>query len=667
MKLPFKYIAILVIVSLAGIFAYQAYWLTGLYHTMHSEMERDITEAMRMSDYNEMMIRVDKMKQDDINHGEVSVSAGYSDDGKSFVRSSTTISREDSLDNTTLHETFMPKGDSVYVTHPNDSTRVEVSVRDSDSSPQSALSAKGGLDVILRDQNSMLELATYFQRGLHSGLDIISDPDVVLYDSLLTSFLHDRNINLPHRLLHLHKGSKWDSTILYIDTLVNIGTPGYVPTSKAVEYNYSFDINTSQSYRLIMEPVGMLVLRQMSGILTTSFIILIVLAFSFWFLIRTILKQKTLEEMKSDFTNNITHELKTPIAVAYAANDALLNFNQAEEKAQRDKYLRICQEQLQRLSGLVEQILSMSMERRRTFRLHPEEFAVRDILETLIEQHKLKAESSVHISVDIEPEDLSVLADRTHFSNIISNLIDNAIKYSHGEAEVAIHCRKVTVEGQNEQTEISVSDHGIGIAPEKQKHIYYLTAGNFETAVSSPYLETFRRKGVEVLLMTQRIDEWMMQGMTEFEGHEFIPVTASDLKLGELADSEEEKKHEEVVRESSGLVERIKQALGDRVEGVRVSSRLVDSPSCLVADADKRLTPQMRRMLEAAGQQVPEDKVTLEINPSHPLLKKAEAEKDQAGFEKWCELMLDQAALADQGTVKDPARFVKLMNELLLK
>ena len=129
MKLPFKYIAILVIVSLAGIFAYQAYWLTGLYHTMHSEMERDITEAMRMSDYNEMMIRVDKMKQDDINHGEVSVSAGYSDDGKSFVRSSTTISREDSLDNTTLHETFMPKGDSVYVTHPNDSTRVEVSVR----------------------------------------------------------------------------------------------------------------------------------------------------------------------------------------------------------------------------------------------------------------------------------------------------------------------------------------------------------------------------------------------------------------------------------------------------------------------------------------------------------------------------------------------------------
>lgn len=462
MKLPFKYIAILVIASLAGIFAYQAYWLTRLYHTMHSEMERDITEAMRMSDYNEMMIRVDKMRQDDTDHGEVNVSAGYSGDGKSFVRS-TTISREDSV----LFIDRRREKDKVrWMSADSVQEHIEEAVRDSDSSPQSALRAQGGLDVILRDQNSMLELATYLQRGLHSGLDVISDPDVALYDSLLTSFLRDRNIHLPHKLLHLHKGSS------YIDTLANIGTPGYVPTSKAVEYNYSFEIHANQSYRLIMEPVDMLVLRQMSGILTTSFIILLILAFSFWFLIRTILRQKTLEEMKSDFTNNITHELKTPIAVAYAANDALLNFNQAEEKAQRDKYLRICQEQLQRLSGLVEQILSMSMERRRTFRLHPEEFAVRDILETLIEQHKLKAENPVRISVDIEPEGLSVLADRTHFSNIISNLIDNAIKYSHGEAEVNIHCRKVNTEGQGEQTEISVSDHGIGIAPEKQKHIF---------------------------------------------------------------------------------------------------------------------------------------------------------------------------------------------------
>lgn len=519
MKLPSKYIAILVIISLAGIFAYQAYWLTGLYHTMHAEMDRSINEAMRISDYNEMMIRVEKLRQDNTDHGEVTVSAGYNDDGKSFVRSSTTVVQNDSLEHTTtLQEKLMPPSDSVSFSQPNDSTHIKVSVRknipllskedsvlfidkrkgkntanwmnpdtaqenlkevlkDTDVAPQAALRAKGGLDMILRDQSSMLELATYFQRGLHSGLDIITDPDVAVYDSLLTVILNSHGITCPYQLLHLHKGSTFVDTLTtkvstFVDTLATMGTPNYKPSSKAIAYNYSFDINTSQSYRLLMEPVGMLVLRQMSGILATSFIILIILSFSFWFLIRTIMKQKTLEEMKSDFTNNITHELKTPIAVAYAANDALLNFNQAEEKMKRDKYLRICQEQLQRLSGLVEQILSMSMERRKTFRLHLEEIPVDEILEPLIEQHKLKAEKPVQISVEISPKDMTVLADRTHFSNIISNLLDNAIKYSHGTAEINIRCRKVISEEQVEQTEISVIDHGIGISQEKQKHIF---------------------------------------------------------------------------------------------------------------------------------------------------------------------------------------------------
>ena len=177
---------------------------------------------------------------------------------------------------------------------------------------------------------------------------------------------------------------------------------------------------------------------------------------------------QTLEEMKSDFTNNITHELKTPIAVAYAANDALLNFNLAEDKQQRDKYLGICQEQLQRLSGLVEQILSMSMERRKTFRLHPETLSLHDLFPTLIEQHKLKAGKPVEINLDIAPEDLTIIADRTHFSNILSNLIDNAIKYSPDKADIMICCRKK----ETEQVEISVTDHGIGIPTDKQPHIF---------------------------------------------------------------------------------------------------------------------------------------------------------------------------------------------------
>ncbi len=205
----------------------------------------------------------------------------------------------------------------------------------------------------------------------------------------------------------------------------------------------------------------------MTGILATSFIILLILGFSFWFLIRTLLRQKTLEEIKSDFTNNITHELKTPIAVAYAANDALLNFNQAEEKTKRDQYLRICQEQLQRLSSLVEQILSMSMERRKTFRLHPEEVNLKELIVSLVEQHQLKADKPMQITLEIEPETLTIVVDRTHFSNIISNLIDNAVKYSKERADITIRCR------QTEQTvTISIADRGIGIPLDKQKHIF---------------------------------------------------------------------------------------------------------------------------------------------------------------------------------------------------
>lgn len=455
MKLPFKLIAILVVISLLGIFAYQAYWLTGLYNTMMHEMEKNIHEAMRMSDYNEMMLRIKEMQKENKRHGAVEVSTGYdSDTGKSFVRSSTTISEESSLNNDSLI-LHLPseKHDSISVN----------SSQENDEESQAVLHSNSGLDMMLRDQNSMLELVNFIQKGIHSGVDLFSGPDVSIYDSLLTVQLLEYGINLPHRLEYFHTGATVDSSLVFIDTLGIIQSPGYIPSKNAIQYNYAFNMSHSETYRLTMEPINILVLKQMSGILTTSFVILVILGFSFWFLIRTILRQKTLEEMKSDFTNNITHELKTPIAVAYAANDALLNFNLAEDKKQRDKYLNICQEQLQRLSGLVEQILSMSMERRKTFRLHPETFHLHDLFPSLIEQHKLKAGKPVEVALDIEPKDLSVTADRTHFSNILSNLIDNAIKYSPEKAEIIICCRK----NETGQIEIAVSDRGTGIPADK--------------------------------------------------------------------------------------------------------------------------------------------------------------------------------------------------------
>lgn len=325
--------------------------------------------------------------------------------------------------------------------------------------------------MLLRNQSTMAGMAIYLQRGLHSGLDILMNPSFTVYDSLLHARLLEMNIPIRYRLQYLHEGYDIHDRWQYTDTVATGGTSGYVPTSDAVSYQYEFSASKHEIYRLTTEPLGGIVLRQMAGILTTSLIILLILGFSFWYLIRTILRQKTLEEMKSDFTNNITHELKTPIAVAYAATDALLNFHQADNPTKRERYLRICQEQLQHLSGLVEQILSMSMERRKTFRLHLEEVRLKEILPPLIEQHKLKADKPVRISLQITPEELTVTADRTHLTNMLSNLLDNAVKYSLEHADIAVSCR-LCQENEETLTEICVSDCGIGIARECLPHIF---------------------------------------------------------------------------------------------------------------------------------------------------------------------------------------------------
>lgn len=462
--LPLRSIVLLVILSLAGIFIYQAYWLMGLYRTMHADMERSVREALRMSDYTEMLLRIRNLREEGDTHGSLSVSAGYDYDSDTYMQQSV-IERTDSLAG--------QAGSLVKQASTLLRDTVPASPTDGESSV-AVLAVQGkGLGVMLGDKRTMTELAAYLQRGLHSGLDALCDPDVEVFDSLLTRNLHEAGIDRPHRLEYLHRGLTPDSTQLWNDTIRVCATAGYRPTARAQTYEYAFDMHEHHYYRLTMEPDSLFVLRQMAGILATSLVILLILAFAFWYLVRTLLRQKTLDEMKSDFTNNITHELKTPIAVAYAANDALLNFDRADDRVQRERYLRICQEQLQRLGGLVEQILSLSMERRKTFRLQREELSLRELLESLAEQHRLKADKPVALSVSVEPENLTVRADRTHFANILSNLIDNAIKYSPERAEVSVRCRPVADGTDGCPTvEISVADHGIGLSPEQQRHVF---------------------------------------------------------------------------------------------------------------------------------------------------------------------------------------------------
>lgn len=201
---------------------------------------------------------------------------------------------------------------------------------------------------------------------------------------------------------------------------------------------------------------------------------------------------------------------------------------------------------------------------------------------------------------------------------------------------------------------------------EGQSKIYYITADNFMAAKSSPHLEVFRKKGIEVLILSDRIDEWMMGYLNEYNEKQFQDVARGDLDLGEV-ETEEDKKHkEEAAEEHKDLLERIKTALTDRVQEVRVTNRLTDSPACLVT-GDFDMGAQMKKIMEAAGQKVPDSKPIFEINVDHPLVQRLESEKGDERFSELSAVLLDQATLASGEQLQDPGAYVTRLNRLLLE
>jgi len=209
---------------------------------------------------------------------------------------------------------------------------------------------------------------------------------------------------------------------------------------------------------------------------------------------------------------------------------------------------------------------------------------------------------------------------------------------------------------------VSFADY-IGRMKEGQDKIYYLTADSWAAAKNSPHLEIFRKKGVEVLLLTDRVDEWMLSFLHDFEGKELASVAKGDLDLGKLEDEAEKKQHEETEAAYKELVEKMKTSLDAKAKDVRVTFRLTDSPACLVAE-ENDMSANLLRMLKAAGQKAPDSKPILEINPDHPLVQRLKYE--EARFDDWSNILFDQAMLAEGGTLADPAGFVRRLNQMLL-
>ena len=223
--------------------------------------------------------------------------------------------------------------------------------------------------------------------------------------------------------------------------------------------------------------------------------------------------------------------------------------------------------------------------------------------------------------------------------------------------------RFASTHDDNDEQTVSLADY-VGRMKEGQDKIYYVTADTHAAASSSPHLEIFRAKGVEVLLLADRVDEWVVSNLNEFDGKQLASVAKGDLDLGQLGD-EEKKAQEKEADDHKDLIERVKKTLGDNVQDVRVTFRLTDSPACLVAD-EHAMSMNLERMLKAAGQNVPSAKPILEINPGHPIVQRLKAESDEDRFEDWSRILFDQAMLAEGGNLEDPAAFVKRLNGLML-
>ncbi|WP_100160126.1 molecular chaperone HtpG [Proteus columbae] len=212
---------------------------------------------------------------------------------------------------------------------------------------------------------------------------------------------------------------------------------------------------------------------------------------------------------------------------------------------------------------------------------------------------------------------------------------------------------------------VSLEDY-VSRMVEGQEKIYYITADSYAAAKNSPHLELFRKKGIEVLLLSDRIDEWMMNYLTEFDGKSFQSVSKADESLDKLADEEKQAEQEETDKQLAPFVERIKALLGDKVKDVKLTHRLTDTPAIVTTSADE-MTTQMAKLFAAAGQEVPEVKYNFELNPNHPLVKQTAELTDEALFADWVNLLLDQALFAERGSLEDPNQFIRLVNQLLVQ
>ena len=412
----FKTISTTFIVVIAVIFSCNVYYLVSLYNSIRSNVERDVMTALVDADIDDLMYRAGRAQalasnvqmQEDIeeyNAPRKAEASTYKDENGQL------ISVRTEADGTVIEERAMLSENASY-------------------------------------SNQMVDAMS---RQFHAIMDKYIPYDMAVMDSVLYNQLSNRFIYPDFICVEVVNSN--DSVIC--------GNPKF--NGESGLDSFSFNINPDEGiyYKAYMTPLTRHILSQMFGIIITVFLLMVAFSLAFWYLFRTVSRLRTIEEMKDDFVSNMTHELKTPIAIAYSANDALLNYDTTNDPDKKTKYLTIANKQLKRLGELVENILAMSMERRKTMKLRPEDIQLREFVEEIAAAQRMRGDKDITINVNI-PENTTIEADRAHLANVLNNLIDNAIKYSRDSVEI-------TVTGDSH--DLSVRDNGIGIP---SKSIPYL-------------------------------------------------------------------------------------------------------------------------------------------------------------------------------------------------
>ncbi len=413
----FKTISTSFIIVIALIFGWNVYYLISLYNSIRTNVERDIMTALADADIDDLMYRAGRARGLESN---VRLEEEAEEHRRPQKAEASTYRDEN--------------GQLISVRTEADGTVVEERAKMSESIPYS---------------NQMIDAMS---RQFHVIMDKYIPYDMPVMDSVLYNQLSYRFIYPDFLCVEVVDSN--DSVIC--------ANPKYRGVDRLDTFRFNINPDEGIYYKAYMTPLTRHILSQMMGVLVTVFLLLLAFTLAFCYLFRTVSKMRTIEEMKDDFVSNMTHELKTPIAIAYSANDALLNYDTANDAQKKVTYLNIANKQLKRLGEMVESILAMSMERRKTMKLKPETIPLRPFVDEIAAAQRMRGEKPITINVDVN-DDVLIEVDKTHLSNIFNNLIDNAIKYSGDSVTITITAT---------DDEISVADNGIGIPAKSIPYIF---------------------------------------------------------------------------------------------------------------------------------------------------------------------------------------------------